>query len=370
MATPTVLHFHLLDQNRRMAAANRAVNRAPYGRIDGTGHVTWRARASSIILWDEVREARAEGSCYLLCLQDLVREAESSASFHTRRKAHPELQGPFQERWELIKGSAHDCEAAALRQAVCMHLLHKVDRFLSEFPSPLQVTEAEWLKLRAVSDPLHIQVDDRCEVQQWVIAFLSSSTHMDEGFMRVLLDWLCNKVAVMNLLQLRHVRGAPQFLHLSLVDHVHDDSVLLLKVLNIKKHGLARVGFNHFDRVSEKTPVVFLEDLFPLKNLQERNLNLPKTDRSKGGHRLAEPDERSTSARTQNVLSTVESCIKTDLVPETADPRDLSDPLFALEHRVEQYDMCWRRIRQASSSLGPLDLTHQDELFAQLIFDL
>ena len=91
MTTPTVLNFHVLDQNRRMAAANRAVNRAPYGRIDGTAHVTWRARDSSIILSDEVRAARAEGSCYLLCLQDLVREAESPASFHIRRKTHPEL---------------------------------------------------------------------------------------------------------------------------------------------------------------------------------------------------------------------------------------------------------------------------------------
>jgi hypothetical protein len=102
MTTHTVLNFHVLNQNRRMAAANWAVNRAPYGRINGTAHVTWRARDSSIILSDEVRAARAEGSCYLLCLQDLVREAESSASFHLRRKAHPELQGPFQERWEII----------------------------------------------------------------------------------------------------------------------------------------------------------------------------------------------------------------------------------------------------------------------------
>ena len=31
MTTPTILNFHLLDQNRRMAAANWAVNRVPYG---------------------------------------------------------------------------------------------------------------------------------------------------------------------------------------------------------------------------------------------------------------------------------------------------------------------------------------------------
>ena len=204
----------------------------------------------------------------------MVREAESSASFHTRRKDHPELQGPFQERWEIVKGSAHDCEASALRQAVCAHLLHNVDRFRSEFPTPLQVTEVEWLKLRAMSDPLHIPVDFSCEVQRWAIAFLSPSTHADEGFMRVLLDWLCNKVAVMNLLQVPHVSGAPQFLHSSSVDHVNDESVLLLKVLNIEKHGSARVGLNHFDRVSGRNPVEFLEDLFPLQGLQERNLSL------------------------------------------------------------------------------------------------
>jgi hypothetical protein len=126
------------------------------------------------------------------------------------------------------------------------------------------MTEAEWLKLRTVSDSLRIQMDDRCEVQRWAIAFLSPSTHADEGFMKVLLDWLCNKVAVMNLLQVPHVSGAPQFLHSSSVDHVHDESVLLFKVLNIEKHGLARVGLNHFDRVSGKHPVEFLEDLFPL----------------------------------------------------------------------------------------------------------
>ena len=74
--------------------------------------------------------------------------------------------------------------------------------------------EAEWLKLRTVSDSLRIQMDDRCEVQRWAIAFLSPSTHADEGFMKVLLDWLCNKVAVMNLLQVPHVSGAPQFLPL------------------------------------------------------------------------------------------------------------------------------------------------------------
>ncbi len=88
-----------------------------------------------------------------------------------------------------------------MRQAVCTHLLRNVDRFRSEFPVPLHVKEAEWLKLRTVSDSLHIQVDDRCEVQRWALAFLSPSTHADEGFMRVLLDWLCNKVAVMNLLR-------------------------------------------------------------------------------------------------------------------------------------------------------------------------
>ena len=342
VADPTILNFHLLNRHSRMAAANRTVNRDPYGRIDGTAHVTWRGRNSSIPLSDEVRAARAEGSCYLLCLQDLVREAEHSASFHTRRRAHPELQGPFQERWEIMMGSAHNREASALRQAVCIHLLNNADRFRSEFPVPLPMPEAEWLKLRAVSDSLHIQVDTRCEVQRWALAFLSPSTHADEGFMRVLLDWLCNKVAVLNLLQVPHVSGAPQFLHSSSVDHVCDESILLLKVLNIERHGSARVGLNHFDRVSGKNPVEFLEDLFP-QGLQERNLKLPRTDGSNRGHRLTEGDD-GVALRIQRAWEGIGGSIGMPLHSATAE--ELSDPLFCLAGRLQSYSELGRQVNR------------------------
>ena len=48
------LALHLLDWRLRIAAAYQAVNRAPYGGIDGTALVTWRASDCSIPLSDEV----------------------------------------------------------------------------------------------------------------------------------------------------------------------------------------------------------------------------------------------------------------------------------------------------------------------------
>ncbi len=81
--------------------------------------------------------------------------------------------------------------------------------------------------------------------------------------MKVMLDWLDDKVAVLNLLQITNEDGTVKFLHFSAVDHTTNEAVLLLKVLNIERHGRARTALNHFDRVSGVKPVGFLQD-FPM----------------------------------------------------------------------------------------------------------
>ena len=261
----TQLVFECLDEELQITAEDCTVNTIPYGRLSGTIHIEWRAATASMILRDEVRAARAEGSCYLLCLIDLARDAERSISFSARRKAHPELQGIFKERWELLLGMAADREASGLRQAICIHLLSKIEQFRKEFPVPPPITEQQWLNLCAVGEALGIHVTQDDPVQQWAATFLCPSTHADEGFMRVLLDWLDNKVAVLNLLQITREDGELQFLHSSAVDHITDEAVLLLKVLNIEKHGQARAALNHFNRVSGEKSVEFLQDLLPVR---------------------------------------------------------------------------------------------------------
>ena len=95
-------------------------------------------------------------------------------------------------------------------------------------------------------------IEDDGVVQRCALDFLRPSKHTEEGFMMVLLDWLDNKVAVLNLLQVANEDGSPRFLHSSLVDHITDEAVLLLKVLNIEKCNQTRDGLNHFDCVSTR----------------------------------------------------------------------------------------------------------------------
>ena len=82
--------------------------------------------------------------------------------------------------------------------------------------------------------------------------------------MKVLLDWLSHKVAVLNLLQIPNENGTPQFFHSSLVNLITDEAVLHLKVLNLERHGRERAGLNHFNRVSGSEPVEFLQDFLPV----------------------------------------------------------------------------------------------------------
>ena len=82
--------------------------------------------------------------------------------------------------------------------------------------------------------------------------------------MRVLLDWLGQKVAVLNLLQIQIENGTPQFFHPSVVDLINDKVILLLNVLKLEKHGRERAGLNHFNLVSGREPVESLQDFLPV----------------------------------------------------------------------------------------------------------
>lgn len=87
-------------------------------------------------------------------LEDLLEEdfAEWDRMLH---KFHTDdvLQDKVDEVLETMMGSAHDCEASALRQAVCIHLLNNIDLFRSdsEFPVSLPMPEQEWQRLPAHS---------------------------------------------------------------------------------------------------------------------------------------------------------------------------------------------------------------------------
>ena len=259
----TPLRFELLNENLYVASEACTVNTVPYGRLYGSFRLKWRTVEAVVSLQDDIRASRGEGSCYLLCFLDLAREAESSLTFRNRRRSHPDLQGVFQERWEILLGMADsdDHDALGLRQAICTHLLSKADQFQAEFKRPPVLTPQEWRALQDLAASLRIPTNLDNAVQRCALAFLRPSQHTEEGFMMVLLDWLEHKVAVLNLLQIVVENDSPRFLHSYAADHVGDAAVLMLKVLNIEQYGPAREGLNHFNRVSGKYPIEFLEDL-------------------------------------------------------------------------------------------------------------
>ena len=98
-----LLSFELLDVTLSITLEACTVNITPYGMLRGTIEIDWSGNNQPVILLqDEVRAARAEELCYLLCMLDLIREAERSQTFRSRRISHPELHEAFQERWEII----------------------------------------------------------------------------------------------------------------------------------------------------------------------------------------------------------------------------------------------------------------------------
>ena len=96
---------------------------------------------------------------------------------------------------------ATDRDALGLRQVICAHLLSKPQHFGAEFLRPPNFTSQQWDELRAMGSSLGLSVEGDGIIQRCALDFLRPSTHADEGFMRVFLDWMDNKVAVLNLIQ-------------------------------------------------------------------------------------------------------------------------------------------------------------------------
>ena len=66
----------------------------------------------------------------------------------------------------------------------------------------------------------------------------------------------------MPLLQISSERiYGPKVVHISELNFITDEAILLFKILNIEKHSGDRIGLNHFDRVGGQQPMTFLEDL-------------------------------------------------------------------------------------------------------------
>ena len=202
----------------------------------------------------------------MLSIGTLVEEAERNPLFSARRQAEPILQGDFQLRWELLLAMSKERGADTVRAALCAHMWRYESRFQHLFL--LEPARNKWDDLLRAAKELRLlekmnaQEDDFTLVQKWALHFLSNSTHADENYMRVLLDWLGNKVAIMNFSCVRQESGNMLYYHLPLLDLVDNDrAVLLIKLLNIEHHGASRLLSNHFDVVCGRRPVEFLEDL-------------------------------------------------------------------------------------------------------------
>jgi len=209
-----------------------------------------------------VRAVRGEGSCYLLSIADAARNADTHPEFRTRRQRHPALQGAFNECWDTLLGVSEDRDAEGLRFIVYSHLLSNLERFRYRFCSALPTDVSDSVVLMREREAKFHLPGPPCLVRKWAFLFLRSSTHVDDCFMSVLLDWLGHRVGVMNLTRVnREQDDSAQFLHVPANDLIPDTAVLLIKVLNIEHQGRSRTGLNHFDRVSRGCPVEFLNDI-------------------------------------------------------------------------------------------------------------
>ena len=245
----------------RIPSLERIVATQPYGHLCGSAIVHWQGTTYCLHINDEVRAVRGEGSCYLLSLADAASEAESFPDFQARRQQHPDLQGEFKESWEKLLAVSKDRDADGLRTILYGHMLSNVSRFQHHFVSPPNTDERECTLLIQTERRAQFHFSGPpCPVRKWAFFFLRPSTHVDERFMMVILDWLGHRVGIMNLMQVtRHEDNTPLFLHVPAVDLIPDTAVLLLKVLNIERQGQCRVRRNHFDRVSRDCPVEVLD---------------------------------------------------------------------------------------------------------------
>ena len=230
--------------------------------------IRWRSATVRLSIDDDVRATRGEGSCYLLSIGTLAEEAERNDAFTHRRRLDPALQGDFRMNWELLAGMSKERGANTVRNALCAHMWRHAPRFQHLFT--LEPPRRQWgdLLLMAkelrLADSMSAQEDDLNLVQKWGLYFLLRTTHADESYMRVLLDWLENKVAIMNFGRIQQESGNMRYYHLPLSDLVdNDDAILLVKILNIEHQGASRGLLNHFDLVCGQNPVEFLQDLAP-----------------------------------------------------------------------------------------------------------
>ena len=245
----------------------------PYGHLSGSALVRWQDVTYSLQIKDEVRAVRGEGSCYLLAIADAINEADSFPEFHHRRLHHPDLQGHFNERWGKIIAVSLDHDADGLRTIIYSHMLSNLVSFQRLFASPLALSSEHSL-IQAEQRAQYLFQDPPCHLRKWAFHFLQPSTHVDERYMAVLLDWLGSRVAIMNLLRVnREDDGAPQFFHVPVLDIIPDTAVLLIKVLNIEHQGRARDGLNHFDCVRNGCPVQFLDTILVNKRALNRDLS-------------------------------------------------------------------------------------------------
>ena len=257
----SVLTFRQLD-GPQTPCLGRTVAEQPYGHLCGRASVCWQGTTYSVAINDEVRAVRGEGSCYLLSIADAVRNADSYPEFKARRLRHPALQGAFNECWNTLLGVSEDRDADGLRCIVYSHLLSNMERFRHRFSSALPTEVSDCVVLLREREAQFDLPGPPCLVRKWAFLFLRSSTHVDDCFMSVLLDWLGHRVGVMNLIRVtREQDDTTQFLHVPTADLIPDTAVLLIKVLNIEHQGRSRIGLNHFDRVSRGCPVQFLDEI-------------------------------------------------------------------------------------------------------------
>jgi hypothetical protein len=232
------LKFQLFNADLRICAPGCTVNTKPYGLLSGTVSIQWKGLCFESELHPEVFAARGEGSCYILYILNVISKAELVPEFQHRRITHPALQGIFQELWGILLGTSIDPAASGLRQAISNHMFSNINRFRDHFTAlpilSLQQLESKILQQLGKQRRIGMNIYDlACLVQMWALVFLQFSTHIDERFMAVLLDWLDHKVAILNLLQVTdHLTATPQFLHSLMIDLVHENSILLLKVLS------------------------------------------------------------------------------------------------------------------------------------------
>ena len=215
--------------------------------------LSWRGRSYIVLVNDEVRAARGNGACGLLCILDVCRAANMDQQFCNRIKEHVELQGSFQEKWNMLVALSGDEGAEGLRVIIYCHAIRHKERFSTLFPRGPRLSEAEiGLSLRFEHQHgFNFDVETPpCPVRLAAYRFLCLSEHLTESFLAVFFDWMENKVALMPLLQIPS-EGAdgPTFVHISELNFITDEAVLLFKILNIEKHNGLWIGLNHFDRV-------------------------------------------------------------------------------------------------------------------------